>query len=113
MPIYINIGGERMAVETVQAVRKAEQKAAQMENDALIQRDLIIQEAKQKAKTMISSMTKDALSKAAMELDQTQKKGDELLITSRAKADKEILLMKELTKSKEQAAIKLILSEIV
>jgi hypothetical protein len=102
-----------MAKETVQAVRQAELNAAQAEKDAIIQRDAMILKAQEDAKVIISTMTKEALNNAELNLKQAQIQGEELLKAAELKAEKEILLLKEMTKSKEQTAINLILSEVV
>lgn len=102
-----------MAKETVQAVREAEAKATQIEKDAIAKRDAILSKAGDDAKNLISSKTKEALAKAEQDLVQAQKEGEELLVTAKQKAEQEILLLKEFVKSKEQAAIDLVLSEVI
>ena len=102
-----------MAKETVQAVRQAELKAAQIEKDAIQKREEILLEAQQNAKAMITSITKETQKKAVSDLEQAQSQGDELVEAAKLKAEKEILLMKEMTKSKEQAAINHVLSVVI
>ena len=46
-----------MAKETVQAVRQAEEKAAQIEKDATLKGDAIVLKAKEDAKALVLSMT--------------------------------------------------------
>lgn len=102
-----------MAKETVKAVRDAEMKAAQLEKDAVTSREAILLKANEDAKTLISSKTKEARSSAELELSKSQQEGEELLISAKQRAEKEILLLKEMVKSKEQAAINLVLSEVI
>ncbi|MDF2472659.1 MAG: hypothetical protein K0R92_172 [Lachnospiraceae bacterium] len=102
-----------MAKETVQAVRQAELNAAQAEKEATLKRDEIILKAHEEAKTIIVTMTKDAAKNGEESLSLVQSQGEELLKAAELKAEKEILLLKEMVKSKEQTAINLILSEVV
>jgi V/A-type H+/Na+-transporting ATPase subunit G/H len=102
-----------MAMETVQAVRQAELNAAQLEKEAIQKRELILAEAQQNAKSMITSMTKEALAKAEQKLLEANGQGAKRMETSKQNAEKEVLLMKEMLKSKEQEAIKLVLSSVI
>ncbi|MGB8452637.1 MAG: hypothetical protein WCD89_09915 [Anaerocolumna sp.] len=102
-----------MAIEIVQAVRQAEQEAARLEKEASFQAEAIIQKANEDAKSLISSMIREILVKAEKDLEQVQLQGSELTVTAVQKAEKEILLLKEIVKSKEQAAIDLVLSEVI
>ncbi len=109
----MNIGGEKMAKESVQAVRQAELNAAQIEKDAAKKKDTILLGAQEEAKSTISSMTKEALAKAEEDLKLAQQSGTEFMETAVKRAEKEISLLKEMVKSKEQAAIDLILLEVI
>jgi V/A-type H+/Na+-transporting ATPase subunit G/H len=102
-----------MAKESVQAVRQAEINAAQKEKDALQEKERIITEAGQNAKTLITSMTKQAMEKAELKKTAANQKGIELLEAARLKAENEVLLMREMAQRKEEAAIKLVLSSVI
>ncbi|BCJ94780.1 hypothetical protein acsn021_23490 [Anaerocolumna cellulosilytica] len=102
-----------MAKETVQAVRQAEEKAAQIEKEALAKGEMIIQNAREEAKNIQSSMSKQVLSKAEQDLKDVQLQGNKLMEAAVQKAEKEIILLKEVAKSKEQAAIDLVLTEVI
>lgn len=102
-----------MANETVQAVRQAELKAAQTEKEAVQKKEKILSEAHQNAKELISSMTKDALEKAEKELAAANRQGEKLIEAAIAKAQNEVIIMKEMVKSKEAAAKKLVLSCVI
>ncbi|WFR55316.1 hypothetical protein QA584_17090 [Anaerocolumna sp. AGMB13025] len=102
-----------MAIEIVQAVRKAEQDAYGKEKETFQQAEAIVQKANEDAKVLISSITKEVLSKAENDLKQAELQGAELMVTAVQKAEKEILLLKEIVKSKEQTAIELVLSEVL
>lgn len=104
---------EKMAKETVEAVRQAENKAIQIENDAVIKHDSIILQAQKEAESIISSLTKEAKKIAEQNSKQAQIQGEEFKKNAEIKAENEILLLKELTKSKEQETIHLILSEVI
>lgn len=102
-----------MAKETVQAVRLAEQNAAQLEKEAILKKEAIIAEAQQNAKDLISTMTKQASDRANHDLDLAQKKSIEMLEASKVEAEKEVLILKEMVKRKETEAIDLVISYII
>ena len=102
-----------MANEIVQAVRKAEQEAVKTEKEASQKAEAIILKANDDSKNLIVSMTKEIQAKAQKDLIQAQLQGEELMVTAVQKAEKEILLLKEVVKSKEQKAIDLVLSEVI
>jgi V/A-type H+-transporting ATPase subunit G/H len=102
-----------MAKETVQAVRQAEEKAAQIEKEAVVKGEMIVQNAKEEANNLQSSMSKDILLKAEEDLKNVQLQGNKLMEAAVQKAEKEIILLKEVVKSKEQAAIDLVLTEVI
>lgn len=102
-----------MAKETVQAVRQAELNAAQIEKDATVMSDELLSKAQEDAMISISSIKKDALAKAKQDLEQAERQGLELMEKAVKSTEKEILLLKEIVKSKKQAAIDLVLSEVI
>lgn len=102
-----------MAKETVQAVRNAELKAAQIEKDAVQKKEEILSKAQQEARGLIASTTKDAQAKADKALAEAEKSGAGLIEAAKLNAEKEILLLKEMVKNKEQAAIDLVLSNVI
>lgn len=102
-----------MAKETVQAVRQAELNAIQKERDAHAQRETIVSEASLNAKALITSMTKQAVEKADQDLSEALRKGNERLEAAKLKAEKEVLLMKEMASAKEEAAINLVLRGVI
>lgn len=102
-----------MTIEIVQAVRQAEQDAGRIEKEAYVKADVIIQKANEEGKLLVSAMTREILEKAEKDLEQAQLQGSELMVTAVQKAEKEILLLKEIVKSKEQTAIALVLSEVI
>lgn len=102
-----------MAKETVQAVREAELNAAKIEKDAAVKSEAMILKAQEDAKLLIAGKTREALLKADEMKKQAQQEGAELIESAALRAEQEILLLKEVVKSKEQAAIDLILSEVL
>lgn len=102
-----------MAIEIVQAVRQAEQEADKIEKEASQRAEAIILKANDDAKQLLSSKSKEIQAKAQKDLEQAQLRGEELMVTAVQKAEKEILLLKEMVKSKEQNAIDLVLSEVI
>jgi len=107
------IQGDRMAKETVNAVRQAELNATQIEKEAEKEHDAILFKAEQDTKAIITSMSKEALAKAKHDLEQAQRQGEVAMETATLRAEKEIILLKEIVKSKEQAAIDYVLSEVI
>jgi len=102
-----------MAKETVEAVRQTELNATQLEKEANQKKEAILLKAQQDSETMISSITKEALTKAEQDLNQAQQRGAQAMEAASLRAEKEILLMKEMIKRKEQAAIDFVLSEVL
>lgn len=102
-----------MAKETVQAVRQAELNALQKEKDALSKKETIISESEQKAKALISSMTKQAMEKAEYDLADAYQYGITLVEAAKAKALEESILLKNITEKKEKDAIQLIISCVI
>jgi vacuolar-type H+-ATPase subunit C/Vma6 len=102
-----------MAKETVQAVRQAELNAANIEKDAAVKSEAIVSKAFEDAKLTIAAKMKEALFNAAEMKEQVQSEGAALIESAVLRAEQEILLLKEIIKSKEQDAIDLILLELV
>jgi len=102
-----------MAKETVEAVRQAELKAQEKEKEALGKKEAILSEAEKKAKELIASMTKQAYAKADKDLEKAKSRADEIINEAKLRSEKEILIIRELAKMKEESAISLILSEVL
>jgi hypothetical protein len=102
-----------VAIEIVQAVRQAEQDAERVEKEASLKAEAIVQKANEDAKALLLSMTKETLGNSEKDLKQAKLKGAELLVFAAQKSEKEIHLLKEMVKSKEQSAIDLVLSEVI
>lgn len=102
-----------MAIEIVQAISQAEQEAARLEKEASAKAEAIIQQAKEDGKSLITAMTNEVLGKTKQDLEKAELQGKELMITAVQRAEKEIVLLKEIVKSREQAAIDLVLSEVI
>ena len=102
-----------MAKETIQAVHQAEFNAISKEKDALRRKDIIISEAEQKAKVLISSMTKQAMEKAKNDLSDANQKGQTMIESSKEKASDEINVLKSIAQTKELGAVQLILSLVI
>ncbi len=102
-----------MAKEIVQAVRQAEINAADMEKGALLQKEAILSEAMREADTIIATKTKQAQSEAEHSLVLIKQQGDKLLEEATKRAEREVSLMREMAKNKEEAAINLVLSIVI
>ena len=102
-----------MAQDTVQAVRQAELNASNMEKEALLKKESILAEAQHKAKEMVTLKLKETQILSEKKLNDANKKGVERLEAAKRKADQEVLLLQEMVKSKEQAAIDFIISSLI
>ncbi len=105
--------GDWVARETLEAVKKVELNAALIESQALKQHDKIIYDAKENAKALLSTMEKEAKEKAEAELESARKQGYEIIqhAISNGNNEKDRLLSK--VRDNEQAAIKLIISQLI
>ena len=102
-----------MTKKTIKAVKDAEVTAAIIEEDALRKKDEILSKAQKKAKYLISSTIKNANNKANEDYNDAVRKGEHIVEEAKVKAEKEALMLREMIKSKEQAAIELILSTVI
>ena len=102
-----------MAKETVQAVRQAELNAAEKERNAILEKDQILNEAQQEAKALLARMTEQALNSAERNLVLANQQGVEMMESAKKRVEKEVILMKEMARSKEEAAINLVLSNVI
>lgn len=110
---FMQHGGEQMAKETVQAIKNAELSAAKLENEANRKKEEILLTAQQDAKKLISSMTNEMQEKAGRDMAETVQRSKAVMEAARLNAEKEIELLKEMVKSKEQAAIDLVISNVI
>jgi vacuolar-type H+-ATPase subunit H len=102
-----------MAKETIQAVRQAELNAAQVEKDAQLKKERIISEAMQNAKTMISSMTNEAMKLSEEKVADANKKRILIMEEAKQKSDAQVTQMERIVKEKEHAAMEQVLSGII
>ncbi len=102
-----------MAKETVQAVRQAEMNAAEMEKEAIKKKEVIIADTHLEANNLVNNIVRQATEKAEQKLALAEEKGKELFEAARQKAEKEVALLKEIAGNKEEAAISIILSNII
>jgi vacuolar-type H+-ATPase subunit H len=107
------LGGVNMASEAVQAVRQAEGNAEQIEKEALKKKEIILQNANEEASSIVDNMMKEELMKAEAALEQAWIQGDVLMAEAIKRAEREADLLKERIKTKDQAAVQLVLSEII
>jgi V/A-type H+/Na+-transporting ATPase subunit G/H len=102
-----------MAKETVQAVRQAELKAAELERDTLSKKEKILSDAQLEAKTLVAAMTKQANETAERNLIKANQQGEQMMEAAKQRAEAEVIMMREMAKSKEEAAINLVLSNVI
>lgn len=102
-----------MAQDTVQAVRQAELNAANKEKEALQKKESILTKAQQDAKELIASKVSETQMLSEKKLKNASNQGEERLEAAKRKADQEVLILQEMVKSKEQAAIDFIISSLI
>jgi vacuolar-type H+-ATPase subunit H len=102
-----------MALDTVQAVRQAELNAANKEKEALLKKESILIEAQHEAKEIVASRVKETQMLSEKKLKDANDKGVKRLEAAKSKADQEVLILQEMVKSKEQAAIDFIISSLI
>ena len=102
-----------MGQDTIQAIRDAEQKADQIEQQSAAECASLLAQARSQAKTE----TAEALSKARADsrqiLQQARQKSDETLAQAVVDAESEIRIMRETAAAKKEEAIRIILSELI
>jgi vacuolar-type H+-ATPase subunit H len=102
-----------MARETIEAVIKAEEKAALIEKDAVTEGETIVLKAKEDAKELVAAMTRERLSQSEKDLISAQEKCEALMKAAIEKAEQDIIMLKEVIKDKEQVAITNVLSNFL
>lgn len=102
-----------MAKDTIQAVLRAEEKAAQIEKNAVAEGEAIVSKAKEDAKSLIASMTKLRLTQEEKDLEAARIQGDKYMEAAIKQAEQDIVMLKEIVKNKEQSTISVVLSEVL
>jgi vacuolar-type H+-ATPase subunit H len=102
-----------MAQETIEAIRSAELAAEQSERDAAAQCEGILAEAQKQANELYNKMIREAKEKAGSGLETAQRQGDSLAADALRQAENEMDILRKISMNKEQAAVQLILSELV
>lgn len=108
-----NVRGEKMVKETIDAIREAEFSASELEKEAVKKREEILSNAQVQAKTIVASVTKDAMTKAELDMEQARLQGLKLMEIALQNAEKEILVLKEETTYKKNSIIEIILSDLI
>lgn len=102
-----------MARETIEAVLRAEENAAQVEKDAVTKGEALVQKAKEDAKSLVASMTKEKTSQSESNLKAAHVQVDMFIETAIKKAEQDIVMLNEIVKNKEQSAISLVLKSVL
>lgn len=102
-----------MALETIDAVRKAELAADQTEKEAAAQAEQIIAKARQQAKELVEQLTLSAREQATRDLQEARREGEALSAAAAAEVLGERKTLQESAKAKEPQAIAAILSELI
>ncbi len=102
-----------MAKEVIDAIREAELKATQIEKEAINEKSAILLKAEEEANKIISSATEAALNQSEKELKNAQVQGESYMEAAVLRAERQISLMKDVVREKEQEVIRLILSEVI
>jgi vacuolar-type H+-ATPase subunit H len=76
-------------------------------------RDAILADAQQTAKTMISSMIKEAAAQSEKDLNSAKRKASEIMEKAVSRAEGEVFIINEMVKEKEKSAIDLVLNNVI
>jgi len=106
-------GGDRVVQETIQTVRDAEVKAAQVMADAELHGEKLITEAKATAGQLQEEKLKAAKEKAQAALEKAKTDGEALLSAAESEVASEISVIRQTVAAKEDEAIRLILTELI
>jgi vacuolar-type H+-ATPase subunit H len=102
-----------MVKVTIEAIRRAEQQADQLEKAAAASAKDIIADAHTKAREAYEKTLSNARALAQAKLEESKQQGRNLIANALRQAEKESESLKQSALKKEQAAIDLILSEII
>lgn len=102
-----------MAMDTIQTVKQAELQASQSERAAHVKGDELISKAISDAKALVTSMTREALIEAQNNIEKAKRQSSVMIEQVVERTNKEVMLLKELSKKKEQEAIRMVCSHII
>lgn len=102
----------KLAQETIDIIRQAEQQGDQMEKDAAIESDRLLQIAQEQAQKLFEDSTSESKIKAQAVLEVAKQQGDQIISEQLQLAEEEIAALSRTAATKEQEAIKLIISEL-
>ena len=94
----------------IKAITQVEEECVALQNQALLKKDDIIKEAKEKAKTMLAEFENHKKEITKKALDDAKIKNDEQMQIEIENAKIEIEKLKQVVKEKEQGAISLVMS---
>lgn len=102
-----------MGQDTIQAIRDAEQKADQLEQDSASECAAILANARGLAKKETESMVAKARELSREVLEQAHQKADETMAAAVDQAQADIQAMGKNAAAKKEEAIRMILSELI
>lgn len=102
-----------MAQETIDAIRSAELAAEQKERETEAECERIIADAQIQGNEVYNKMIREAKEKARSVLEAAQRQGESLTADAMRQSEKEIEVLRKTSADKEQAAIQMILAELV
>jgi len=102
----------KLAQQTIDIIRQAEQQADQIEKDAITESDRLIQAAKDQSKTLLEHSNSEAINKAQAILEAAKRQGDQIIADQLQQAEEEIAVLSKTAAVKQQEAVKLIISEL-
>ena len=106
-------GGEKMAMETIQSVREAEQLAAQKEKDAHAEVEQIVSRAETESKELLVSIQNSIQEYTVSALNNAKVQSVELMNAAKSEAEKEIEELRRNVSEKENLAIQMVLRELI
>lgn len=102
-----------MVEQTIQAIRETEAKAGAIVMDADVQCRKILEDASQEAQTHKADQIEEILKKAESMMEDAKVQGTQTLQEAAAAVENEIGVLKGLASEKEEAAVSLVISQLV
>lgn len=102
-----------MVEQTIQAIRETEAKAGAIVKDAEVQCKNILEDASQEARTHKADQLEKTLRKAESMMEDAKVQGTQTWQEAAATVENEIKVLKGLASEKEEAAVSLVISQLV
>lgn len=106
-------GGDKLANQAVEAIRQAEQKAQELEQQASIKAAEIIHSAKERASALAEENADQAQKEALAQVETAHRQEEAVMRQSLQQAEQEISALRLLVKEREPQAVQTVLTELI